>query len=86
MSDEENNEAPARADYPSPLRSLITELHEVYQELRIVGFPRQTADSIVANILFDAMLSRPLDENDYDDYDDDDDDDNDKEDNNDIGV
>lgn len=84
MSDEENSEAPARAEYPSPLRSLITELHEVYQELRIVGFSRQTADSIVANILFDAMLSRPLDEND-DDYDDDDED-NDKEDNNDIGV
>lgn len=80
MSDEENSEAPARAEYPSPLRSLITELHEVHQELLTVGFSRQTADSIVANIIFDAMLSRPLEEN--DDYDDEEDD----EDENDIGV
>ena len=85
MSDEEkDSDTPAQAEYPSPLRSLITELHEVYQELRSVGFHRRTADSIVANILFDAMLSRPLNEDEYGGYDDDGD--NDEQDSNDIGV
>lgn len=62
---------PARDEYPSPLRSLITELHEIHHELRSVGFTRQSADSIVASILFEAMMSRQLDEE--DDFDEDND-------------
>lgn len=65
MTPEEETE-PTRDEYPSPLRSLITELHEIHHELRAVGFTRQSADGIVASILFDAMINRPTDEDDYD--------------------
>lgn len=59
------------ADYPSPLRSLITELHEIHQELQAVGFTSLSADGIVGHILYDAMVSRPMDEEDGEDFDDD---------------
>ena len=58
--------------YTSPLRSIITELHEIYQELLIVGFPEKTATLLVANMLTDVMLYRDInddnDESDDDDY------------------
>ena len=42
----------------SPLRSLITELHEVYQELRHVGFTETVATGIVGQMLSDALVYR----------------------------
>lgn len=58
--------------YSSPLHILLAEMHEVYQELLVVGFPDRVATMIVAHMIQDAMLYRPSDE---------DDDDNDEQDN-----
>ena len=50
--------------YSSPLRIMLSEVHEVYQELLIVGFPDRVATTIVAHMIQDAMLYRPSDEED----------------------
>lgn len=65
----ENSEPINVGTYTSPLRSIITELHEIYQELMIVGFPEKTATMLVANMLTDVMLYRET--NDYNDESDD---------------
>lgn len=57
----------------SPLRSLMTEFHEIYQELRAVGFTESVATGIVAQMLSDAMVYRGGDDQFSDDYDDNDD-------------
>lgn len=60
----------------SPLRSLMTEFHEIYQELRAVGFTEPVATSIVAQMVSDTMVYRNSDDQyseDFDDYDDNDD-------------
>ena len=57
----------------SPLRSLMTEFHEIYQELRAVGFTKSVATGIVAQMLSDAMVYRGGDDQFSDDYDDNDD-------------
>ena len=59
--------------YTSPLRSIITELHEIYQELTFVGFPEKTATMLVAHMLTDVMLYRDINDNNDDESDDDDD-------------
>ena len=53
-------------DYTSPLRTMLTEIHEVYQELLLVGFPRPIATQIVAHMIQDAMMYRSLEEDDDD--------------------
>ena len=57
-----SEEAPKPESLPgtdiSPLRTLLTEMHEVYQELRYVGFTDTVATSIVGQMLSDAMLFR----------------------------
>ena len=57
----------------SPLRSLMTEFHEIYQELRAVGFTEPVATSIVAQMVSDTMVYRNSDDQFSDDYDDNDD-------------
>ena len=81
MSEELEPVEPEEEDLPeaytSPLRIMLSEVHEVYQELLIVGFPDRVATTIVAHMIQDAMLYRPSDEEDdendeQDDIDDDD--------------
>ena len=62
--------------YASPLHMLLSEMHEVFQELLSVGFPERIATMIVAHMIQDAMLYRPSDE-DEDENDEQDDIDND---------
>jgi len=57
--------------YISPLRTMISETHEIYLELTSVGFPDAVATQIIAHILSDAIASRA-------DYDDDEDEDEDE--------
>lgn len=61
--------------YTSPLRMLLSEMHEVYQELLAVGFPDRAATVIVAHMIQDVMLygasDTSDDENDEQDYNDD---------------
>jgi hypothetical protein len=52
--------------YSSPLHILLSEMHEIYQELLVVGFPDRVATMIVAHMIQDAMLYRPSDEDDDD--------------------
>lgn len=68
MSDEPEEIAPVEDELPeayvSPLNIMLSEMHEVYQELLIVGFPDRVATMIVAHMIQDAMLYRPSDEDD----------------------
>jgi hypothetical protein len=59
------------ADFPTPLRSLLTELHEVYEELMSVGFPERVAIDIVSRIVLDSMMYRGSDTGDEEEDDDD---------------
>lgn len=68
----------------SPLRSLITEFHEIYQELRAVGFTESVATDIVAQMISDAMVFRGGDEQFSEDFDYNDDDESDN--NNERGL
>lgn len=80
--EEEANEAALEAlAFVSPLRGMTTELHEVYLELKAVGFPDPMIGQILANMLSEAILYRDAygtdseDEDEEDDeYDDDEDD------------
>lgn len=38
-------------DYPSPLRSVAVQMHEVFSEFRRAGFSRKEALELVAKIL-----------------------------------
>ena len=65
----------------SPLRSLVSEMHEIYEELRLVGFTESVATGIVAQMVSDAMGYKADDnsvtiryEDGNDDYDESDDD------------
>jgi hypothetical protein len=76
--DEEANEAALEAlAFVSPLRGMTAELHEVYLELKAVGFPDPMIAQILANMLSDAILYRdeygPDNEDEDEDYDDEDD-------------
>ena len=53
-------------DYVSPLHTMLTEIHEVYQELLLVGFPKSIAAQIVAHMIQDAMMYRSVEEDDDD--------------------
>jgi hypothetical protein len=68
MSDEPEDLTPVDDELPeayvSPLNIMLSEMHEVYQELLLVGFPDRVAALIVANMIQDAMLYRPSDEDD----------------------
>ena len=75
MSDEEEEEQPVVTNI-SPLRIIITELHEIHLELQRTGFSERNATTIVAYMLSDAMLYRTDTRSGDDDDDDDDDDDN----------
>jgi hypothetical protein len=61
-------------EYTSPLHTMLVEMHEVHRELIKVGFPVRTANGILAHMILDAMMMRPLedDEDEYDEYEDDD--------------
>ena len=67
----------------SPLRSLLTEFHEIYQELRVVGFTEPVATSIVAQMVSDTMVYRNSDDQFSEDFDDND---NESDDNNERGL
>lgn len=69
------------ASETSPLRAIMTEIHEIYQELRYVGFPDAAANDIVAHLVLSVVHSRSDDEegfgsvelgDDEEDFDDDD--------------
>lgn len=63
------------SDLPSPLHSLLTELHEMYKELLKVGFTKAVATDIVSNVLIDSMQYRVSFGEDDEDFDGDDEDD-----------
>ncbi len=75
------------ASETSPLRAVMTEIHEIYQELKYVGFPDAAANDIVAHLVLSVVHSRneigfadiavSFDEDDFDDEEDDDIDDDD---------
>jgi len=48
-------------DYPSPLRTFLTEVHEIFQELISIGFPMRTAEVIVAQLVVEGVSSRSED-------------------------
>lgn len=61
--------------YMSPLRSMIYETHEIYEELLAVGYPPSMVTQIISNMLIEAIGSRSegtisLDENDEEEDDD----------------
>lgn len=59
--------------YTSPLRILLTEIHEVYQELVSIGFPDKIATMIVAHMIQDSLAYRDSDEDEDDENDEQDD-------------
>ncbi len=63
---EEESELDMGGSYTSPLRTMLTEMHEVYQELILVGFARPIAVQILAHMIQDAMLYRSVEEDDDD--------------------
>lgn len=42
----------------SPLKAMLIELHEVYEELVSIGFSEKAATQIVAHMVSDAILYR----------------------------
>ena len=42
----------------SPLRGLMAEVHEIYEELRYAGFEDNAAAQIIAHMLSDLMVYR----------------------------
>lgn len=66
MSEEPEETTPLESEMPeaytSPLRILLSEMHEVYQELIIVGFEDRIATMVIAHMIQDAMLYRGVDE------------------------
>jgi len=76
------------ASETSPLRAIMTEIHEIYLELKHAGFPDAAANDIIAHLVIsvvhsrneigfaDASMSIEYDD-DFDDEEDEDDDDQD---------
>lgn len=58
----------------TPLRGMVVESHELYEELIESGFTEKVAVQIIAHLLYDAVASRFMDEDD-DEYDEEDDND-----------
>lgn len=56
--------------FTSPLRAIMVEMHEVYQELRSVGFDERASAGILGNMVLDIMMYRS--ESQDEEYDDDD--------------
>ena len=50
----------------SPLRAVLTEFHEIYQELISIGFTERVAASILANMLSDVMAYRATEDDEED--------------------
>ena len=81
--DEPETDTPLEVSSPiTPLRSIMTEIHEIYEELLHAGFPDVAANDIVAHLVisvihsrdedgFDVELIEDEDEEDDTDYDDD---------------
>lgn len=76
---EEPKEEPETAEFPedhaSPLNTMLTEIHEIYVELIKIGFDERVGAMIVANMIQDAMLYRPSEDEDDDENDETDNDD-----------
>jgi len=49
------------ASETSPLRAIMSEIHEIYEELRYVGFPDAAANDIVAHLVLSVIHSRDSD-------------------------
>lgn len=79
MDEEANNEIQLEAQgFLSPLRVMATESHEIYLELKAVGFPDPMIAQILAHMVSEAVFYRSEydsdEEDDDDDYDEDEDD------------
>lgn len=72
LQPESEDQLPVNVEDLSPLRSLVTEVHEIYDELLYVGFEEQKADRIVAFMLLNAIEYRGSYDEDEDDEEDDD--------------
>ena len=68
----EESQSPPDLDI-SPLRAVLTEFHEIYQELISIGFTERVAASILANMLSDVMAYRATEEEEDEDENDPDD-------------
>lgn len=57
---DEQPEVPVELDASetSPLRAILTEIHEIYQELKYVGFPDAAANDIIAHLVISVVHSR----------------------------
>lgn len=73
---ESGDQLPVELEDLSPLRELVSEVHEIHDELLYAGFEEQKAERIVAHMLLSAMAYRDA----YDDSDDDDEDEDDSDD------
>lgn len=67
----EESQSPPDLDI-SPLRAVLTEFHEIYQELISIGFTERVAASILANMLSDVMAYRATEDDEEDENDPDD--------------
>ena len=57
---DEQPEVPTELDASetSPLRAILTEIHEIYEELKYVGFPDAAANDIIAHLVISVVHSR----------------------------
>ena len=63
----------ATGTYTTPLREHILEIHEIFEELQVVGFDESMCSQIVAHMLTETILFPPeysieIDTDDDDDY------------------
>lgn len=58
-------------DEPTPLRELAVSTHELYLELKEVGFPSRSLNQIIAIMLSDVVTGRIFDDIEDEDWDDD---------------
>lgn len=62
---------PTEAEDISPLRGMLYEVHEIFEELEEVGFSERVRVQIVAHMLYDAMAYRNSGDEDSEDDDED---------------
>lgn len=69
LTPDDDTSIEASDGYTSPLRIMLMEIHEVYQELLLVGFSKPIAVQIVAHMIQDAMMYRSVEDDEDDDTD-----------------
>lgn len=73
---EQDSALPVELDDSTPLHELAVEAHEMYQELKLVGFPERVIAQIIGQLLYNSLADNTVVaiQYDYDEEDDDEDD------------